>query len=216
MVFVFFFKQKTAYEVRISDWSSDVCSSDLANRRCNGKLGSGRGRGGDRAGEAGVDEGIVGAEQPAGPLARRVDRVRYRAITLLENAVRRSEDGPRFGCRDERLAVEAERGRSAGPFLFQRRTILDAELGIARPFRDLAQALRRLDAEMRRALKNFRAPLAELRKNSVREPRDLDGSMLSLHVEALSEVLHIAAQMRVVDPANHGVAVPQRSGEKRV
>src|SRR3546814_8707665 len=29
---VFFFKQKTAYEVRISDWSSDVCSSDLRPR----------------------------------------------------------------------------------------------------------------------------------------------------------------------------------------
>src|SRR3546814_3193194 len=28
-VFFFFFKQKTAYELRISDWSSDVCSSDL-------------------------------------------------------------------------------------------------------------------------------------------------------------------------------------------
>src|SRR3546814_4413231 len=28
-VFIFFFKQKTAYEMRISDWSSDVCSSDL-------------------------------------------------------------------------------------------------------------------------------------------------------------------------------------------
>src|SRR3546814_8306756 len=28
----FFFKQKTAYEMRISDWSSDVCSSDLAQR----------------------------------------------------------------------------------------------------------------------------------------------------------------------------------------
>src|SRR3546814_19596147 len=28
-VFVFFFKQKTAYEMRISDWSSDVCASDL-------------------------------------------------------------------------------------------------------------------------------------------------------------------------------------------
>src|SRR3546814_4630508 len=27
--FMFFFKQKTAYEMRISDWSSDVCSSDL-------------------------------------------------------------------------------------------------------------------------------------------------------------------------------------------
>src|SRR3546814_1577902 len=27
--FILFFKQKTAYEMRISDWSSDVCSSDL-------------------------------------------------------------------------------------------------------------------------------------------------------------------------------------------
>src|SRR3546814_1775405 len=35
----FFFKQKTAYEMRISDWSSDVCSSDLVglgNRRVGG------------------------------------------------------------------------------------------------------------------------------------------------------------------------------------
>src|SRR3546814_9125439 len=32
----FFFKQKTAYEMRISDWSSDVCSSDLhRGRRCD-------------------------------------------------------------------------------------------------------------------------------------------------------------------------------------
>src|SRR3546814_10018597 len=30
VLFFFFFKQKTAYEMRISDWSSDVCSSDLA------------------------------------------------------------------------------------------------------------------------------------------------------------------------------------------
>src|SRR3546814_3407411 len=32
MCFFCFFKQKTAYEMRISDWSSDVCSSDLALR----------------------------------------------------------------------------------------------------------------------------------------------------------------------------------------
>src|SRR3546814_2283851 len=31
--YVFFFKQKTAYEMRISDWSSDVCSSDLDRLR---------------------------------------------------------------------------------------------------------------------------------------------------------------------------------------
>src|SRR3546814_5977653 len=39
---VFFFKQKTAYELRISDWSSDVCSADLAvlrrDRRRRGAL----------------------------------------------------------------------------------------------------------------------------------------------------------------------------------
>src|SRR3546814_3858230 len=29
LFYVFFFKQKTAYDMRISDWSSDVCSSDL-------------------------------------------------------------------------------------------------------------------------------------------------------------------------------------------
>src|SRR3546814_11207618 len=44
----FFFKQKTAYEMRISDWSSDVCSSDLASpgaeepRRGRADVGDGR------------------------------------------------------------------------------------------------------------------------------------------------------------------------------
>src|SRR3546814_10329914 len=32
VILFFFFKQKTAYEMRISDWSSDVCSSDLIPR----------------------------------------------------------------------------------------------------------------------------------------------------------------------------------------
>src|SRR3546814_4515851 len=37
----FFFKQKTAYEMRISDWSSDVCSSDLVQRALMKELGLG-------------------------------------------------------------------------------------------------------------------------------------------------------------------------------
>src|SRR3546814_2409588 len=32
LTYFFFFNQKTAYEMRISDWSSDVCSSDLRRR----------------------------------------------------------------------------------------------------------------------------------------------------------------------------------------
>src|SRR3546814_2175782 len=43
-VIFFFFKQKTAYEVRISDWSSDVCSSDLDRGLVIVRLGSGEQR----------------------------------------------------------------------------------------------------------------------------------------------------------------------------
>src|SRR3546814_4884337 len=35
LLLFFFFKQKTAYEMRISDWSSDVCSSDLSMPKDN-------------------------------------------------------------------------------------------------------------------------------------------------------------------------------------
>src|SRR3546814_7724096 len=38
MFIFFFFKQKTAYEMRISDWSSDVCSSDLITESCRHTL----------------------------------------------------------------------------------------------------------------------------------------------------------------------------------
>src|SRR6059058_3274440 len=42
-LFFFFFKQKTAYEMSLRDWSSDVCSSDLAHRRAGERLDRGRG-----------------------------------------------------------------------------------------------------------------------------------------------------------------------------
>src|SRR3546814_2504612 len=44
ILFFFFFNQKTAYEMRISDWSSDVCSSDLtfAFLQCGENVGLGR------------------------------------------------------------------------------------------------------------------------------------------------------------------------------
>src|SRR3546814_10258159 len=42
---IFFFKQKTAYEMRISDWSADVCSSDLASAEFSCSLDGRRHRG---------------------------------------------------------------------------------------------------------------------------------------------------------------------------
>src|SRR3546814_3886533 len=59
--FFFFFKQKTAYEMRISDWSSDVCSSDLQVRgelRERGQLAELRQRQLDAAGELLDDLGL--------------------------------------------------------------------------------------------------------------------------------------------------------------
>src|SRR3546814_2663414 len=56
----FFFKQKTAYEMRISDWSSDVCSSDLRN------AGSGTGNDDDRGASTGAGAGD-GQQQPTRP-----------------------------------------------------------------------------------------------------------------------------------------------------
>src|SRR3546814_1767473 len=58
---LFLFKQKTAYEMRISDWSSDVCSSDLnTSSSCDGRLV-------DRRSDAGVPpiDGIGGAGNEA-------------------------------------------------------------------------------------------------------------------------------------------------------
>src|SRR3546814_4795090 len=64
LFFFFFFKQKTAYEMRISDWSSDVCSSDLVDmlapgqqvRFRRGGLPVGKARLHDRMGSLGQGE----------------------------------------------------------------------------------------------------------------------------------------------------------------
>src|SRR3546814_4024226 len=65
MSFVFLFKQKTAYEMRISDWSSDVCSSDLG----------GEGGRGDQPGDRGQPRipALVGRTEPVGKPAARED-----------------------------------------------------------------------------------------------------------------------------------------------
>src|SRR3546814_13634395 len=70
---IFFFKQKTAYEMRISDWSSDVCSSDLGAfaLTCAALLPMGSGRKAVRVAaifnsefQGMIDEADLSAEQP--------------------------------------------------------------------------------------------------------------------------------------------------------
>src|SRR3546814_9765107 len=78
----FFFKQKTAYEMRISDWSSDVCSSDLAARR----RPLTRLRPGDRLAEGSAAGGLP-ADPPAG-----LCRARLRALGGRHGADPRAAD----------------------------------------------------------------------------------------------------------------------------
>src|SRR3546814_4511992 len=82
--FVFFFKQKTAYEMRISDWSSDVCSSDLGEEiershplpvRSDAEPGS------DHPNEdCGHEHGEAGADQDPEPGARAALRSEERRV----------------------------------------------------------------------------------------------------------------------------------------
>src|SRR3546814_13082902 len=89
----FFFKQKTAYEMRISDWSSDVCSSDLVSPALAGRVVLQM----DQAtpahqgvlrhfGQCGEDAGLDRR------LGLRVDRHRAQALRLPGQVVRMATD----------------------------------------------------------------------------------------------------------------------------
>src|SRR3546814_13775122 len=86
MCFFFFFKQKTAYEMRISDWSSDVCSSDL--RPLDPRRRSRRRRSGGRAGA---------------PLVRRLDALRHRPQAEV---ARQFDDGAHDRSEERRVGKE--------------------------------------------------------------------------------------------------------------
>src|SRR3546814_19597095 len=90
IVVFFFFKQKTAYEMRISDWSSDVCSSDLrlfdAARAADRGARDAADRGLRRGCEAREDEAGKGVAEIGG----RTDAGRDELVAILDQD----------GCRD--------------------------------------------------------------------------------------------------------------------
>src|SRR3546814_5378348 len=88
MFFFFFFKQKTAYELRISDWSSDVFSADLLQYRDR------RGDGIDERSDARRRRDAAGPCVAAGSLGERgadaaADRAAYCAHALADPAWQR-------------------------------------------------------------------------------------------------------------------------------
>src|SRR3546814_6646087 len=91
IMFVFFFcvKQKTAYEMRISDWSSDVCSSDLVVSPIDDTPAS----------RAGLQPGdlithLEGESVQGMTLADAVEKMRGPPKTTLKVTIRRGEEAP--------------------------------------------------------------------------------------------------------------------------
>src|SRR3546814_1060399 len=76
MIFFFFFKQKTAYELRISDWSSDVCSSDLAVSLLRGVTDHERHENHPPLGRPRDARGLVWGRRYAAPRVPRLPRAR--------------------------------------------------------------------------------------------------------------------------------------------
>src|SRR3546814_3446330 len=85
--YFFFFTQKTAYEMRISDWSSDVCSSDLSPRKPRlPALARGLRRRGRRAGSPALPKrGTVQTMENAGYIALSRQMVLRREMDVIAN-----------------------------------------------------------------------------------------------------------------------------------
>src|SRR3546814_6782092 len=96
----FLFKQKTAYEMRISDWSSDVCSSDLVE--ASAQL---------------VDAGVDGGEELGhilGDSGNQRDRQRVDSLEALRRSLQRRGVDRRVGLADVQAGcrdVRRDRGR---------------------------------------------------------------------------------------------------------
>src|SRR3546814_14401008 len=99
----FFFKQKTAYEMRISDWSSDVCSSDLLTlQQTQGRLRIAEGA---LAAAAGYRPDVALPPADWNPLAAHIEMP---SPTLAELMTRAPEARP------ELLAAQARQQAAAG------------------------------------------------------------------------------------------------------
>src|SRR3546814_19847692 len=97
----FFFKQKTAYEMRISDWSSDVCSSDLLiGYIFSGLCG------------IGYEGGKKAADEYYRPCTLRIDRGTQLCLAIAKDIAKRDTTQVQLGiiCKTPKLAIGCSRG----------------------------------------------------------------------------------------------------------
>src|SRR3546814_4893764 len=90
----FFFKQKTAYEMRISDWSSDVCSSDLYLLHAPAKVVEQVDAGGQAEEAAAVGAAVIGNDRHMAAIEHRQQgldrRLHVEPVELADHRDRKS------------------------------------------------------------------------------------------------------------------------------
>src|SRR3546814_16946081 len=100
-MFVVFFKQKTAYEMRISDWSSDVCSSDLHLTAEVRRIGA------RRIAPRGAAEGVA-SQQTGKPAMPSFDIVSETDLNEVDNAIAgmQREIATRYHFKGSKFSIE--------------------------------------------------------------------------------------------------------------
>src|SRR3546814_19408546 len=109
----FFFKQKTAYEMRISDWSSDVCSSDLQQHRgplAHAPAGEGKREKGDQHDRRHQGETVGKGERQAEALRQQVGGAHRQKLRQ-----RRKQQQREGGRRRQQQPASVARQRREGP-----------------------------------------------------------------------------------------------------
>src|SRR3546814_1857752 len=99
LVLFFFFKQKTAYEMRISDWSSDVCSSDLHAAKFAVE---------------GISEALAGELQPFGIRVLIVEPGPFRTDFLGRSIAMAANQMPEYAASSRKRYRETNDGNQAG------------------------------------------------------------------------------------------------------
>src|SRR3546814_17903241 len=132
-VLFFFFKQKTAYEMRISDWSSDVCSSDLDGQRADRATVGTAIANERRASDTGNIEEVPHTPHQGEVGGNVFIDADIRIVVGVDMGAARHDGlvGLRFGFVTRPLTVELVKGiHPCSPF---RTVVLDVDTGFGRP-----------------------------------------------------------------------------------
>ena len=189
-----------------------------AHRRGDGELRARGGRRDDDARDRAVDQRIGGGEQVADKRARRLHRLADHLIAAIERTAHHMALACdlAFGIAQDLLAIETKPGRLVLPVLLQEGAVLDIELGVAGARGDAAQALRAFQPETFGGRQYVGTALAEGVDDVLGHAGDLEGAVLAGRLDLIAELLHLAAQIGMIDRADDGVAGPDLVGMQRL